>query len=629
MERKRTWLPPRPTRWSCPCNNPIWPPFPRHAKRIWPLLRMMNCAAAGLDGRPWPWWPASLHGSFFVAHGAWDTLGNNPSICACSVSWFSILHLVFCVEPLAFQMPIWLPIPRHAKRIWPLLPMTDCAAAGLDGRPLPWWPASLHGSFFLAHGAWDTLGNSPSICTCSDSWFPILHLVRLPCGTTCLLNAMNGSCWSHWMCNFQQWHDVWGIGANCWPNALIAYQLHCLLQSNHELRWFWLSSPWQVTGEAVVVHMWCACWGTWDRFCCQTDWSWQQMLILTTFVFLSLFKINCFIRIDASHVDEIFHLIPDKQLPTTSLPCKHHPPFVLQFDQCSTWDTFCCQTDWSWQQMLVSKAFLILSLFKINCFIRLDASHLDEIFHLISSQPAHDNHPSMQAPSTFCSPVWSLWQIGLLLSSDGSDAHWHGEINAVVNLQSEDFNCFDGRWATSSFLCHMMVHAKLCKMHRQLNISSCSCLHRSFATTNHPDGGTSNWLDNNCKWHWNEWANLFCNSTLCCKFAKVNCGCQIGGIGSQWRELSPLSILKITTTPKQSQRPRTRKQWDWNKEFANMWVEQMIVLREMRCGWGRGCRQQGRQLSHGRTKALLGVFGSSFPLCNCTTSIPKQRRSQN
>lgn len=140
MERKRTWLPPRPTRWSCPCNNPIWPPFPRHAKRIWPLLRMMNCAAAGLDGRPWPWWPASLHGSFFVAHGAWHTLGNSPSICTCSDSWFPILHLVFHVEPLA----LWMPWTTVVGVIECAISNNDmaCGALGPIVGPMPSLPAN-------------------------------------------------------------------------------------------------------------------------------------------------------------------------------------------------------------------------------------------------------------------------------------------------------------------------------------------------------------------------------------------------------------------------------------------------------------------------------------------------------
>ena len=47
----------------------------------------------------------------------------------------------------------------------------------------------------------------------------------LLCAMTCLLNAINGAYWSHWMCNFQQLYVVFGIGANAWLNAIIAHQL--------------------------------------------------------------------------------------------------------------------------------------------------------------------------------------------------------------------------------------------------------------------------------------------------------------------------------------------------------------------------------------------------------------------
>ena len=52
----------------------------------------------------------------------------------------------------------------------------------------------------------------------------------LSCGVTCLLNTVKGSYWSHTMCNWQQFYVVWGVGSNCWINAIISYQIHNLLK---------------------------------------------------------------------------------------------------------------------------------------------------------------------------------------------------------------------------------------------------------------------------------------------------------------------------------------------------------------------------------------------------------------
>jgi hypothetical protein len=85
----------------------------------------------------------------------------------------------------------------------------------------------------------------------------------LLCGITCLLNAINGSYWSHWMCNFQQWYCVWGIGSNCWLNAIITYELHKLLKNSHQRRRYTIPSRRTVTLQALAVYLYCAFLGTW------------------------------------------------------------------------------------------------------------------------------------------------------------------------------------------------------------------------------------------------------------------------------------------------------------------------------------------------------------------------------
>ena len=89
----------------------------------------------------------------------------------------------------------------------------------------------------------------------------------LLCGTTCLLNALKGAYWSHSMCNFQQFYVVFGIGANAWINAIIAYQLHMILEHSKSRRRYIIPSTRQVTVHAMAVYLWCiflGCWGLVD-----------------------------------------------------------------------------------------------------------------------------------------------------------------------------------------------------------------------------------------------------------------------------------------------------------------------------------------------------------------------------
>ena len=88
----------------------------------------------------------------------------------------------------------------------------------------------------------------------------------LLCGITCLMNAIHGSYWSHWMCNFQQWYCVWGIGSNCWINAIITWELHKLLKCCQQTKRYTIPPPQRVTCQALTVYLCCAFLGTWGLF---------------------------------------------------------------------------------------------------------------------------------------------------------------------------------------------------------------------------------------------------------------------------------------------------------------------------------------------------------------------------
>lgn len=88
----------------------------------------------------------------------------------------------------------------------------------------------------------------------------------LLCALTCLLNALNGAYWSHWMCNFQQFYVVFGIGANAWLNCIIAHQLHMILQHSSTRRRYKLPTRRRVTFHAVAVYLWCFFLGSWGIY---------------------------------------------------------------------------------------------------------------------------------------------------------------------------------------------------------------------------------------------------------------------------------------------------------------------------------------------------------------------------
>jgi hypothetical protein len=99
------------------------------------------------------------------------------------------------------------------------------------------------------------------------------------CGITCLLNALNGAYWSKWMCNFQQFYVVFGIGANAWLNAVVAYQLHKMLRNSHNRRRYKLPSKRQVTMQALAVYAWCSFLGSWGIYEAPQDFPFHSGLV--------------------------------------------------------------------------------------------------------------------------------------------------------------------------------------------------------------------------------------------------------------------------------------------------------------------------------------------------------------
>lgn len=79
----------------------------------------------------------------------------------------------------------------------------------------------------------------------------------LLCALTCLLNALNGSYYSHAMCNLQQFYVVFGIGANAWLNAIIAHQLHKILRQSRTRQRYKLPTRRRVTLQSLAVYAWC------------------------------------------------------------------------------------------------------------------------------------------------------------------------------------------------------------------------------------------------------------------------------------------------------------------------------------------------------------------------------------
>ena len=80
----------------------------------------------------------------------------------------------------------------------------------------------------------------------------------LLCGTTCLLNYLKGSYFAHWMCSFQSWYCVWGIGSNTWINAIITYQLHKLLVCSNRRERYKIPTLGTARNHALMVYAYTA-----------------------------------------------------------------------------------------------------------------------------------------------------------------------------------------------------------------------------------------------------------------------------------------------------------------------------------------------------------------------------------
>ena len=88
----------------------------------------------------------------------------------------------------------------------------------------------------------------------------------LCCGVTCLLNALNGEYWSTWMCNFQTFYCVFGIGANAWLNAVIAFQLHRMLKFSRGRRRYTPPKIVHILRQTGIVYVYTAFLGTWGIY---------------------------------------------------------------------------------------------------------------------------------------------------------------------------------------------------------------------------------------------------------------------------------------------------------------------------------------------------------------------------
>lgn len=85
----------------------------------------------------------------------------------------------------------------------------------------------------------------------------------LSCGITCLLNAINGEYWAAWMCTFQQWYCVFGIGSNAWLNACVVRELYTMLRFSNQRRRYKSPTRVHVMQQALLVFLFIGFLGTW------------------------------------------------------------------------------------------------------------------------------------------------------------------------------------------------------------------------------------------------------------------------------------------------------------------------------------------------------------------------------
>jgi len=77
------------------------------------------------------------------------------------------------------------------------------------------------------------------------------------CTVGCALNAINGQYWSEAACRAQSVYIVWGAGANCWLNAVVAYEIRKMMLSSHIRKRYFPPTRKFVSIQAAVVYVYC------------------------------------------------------------------------------------------------------------------------------------------------------------------------------------------------------------------------------------------------------------------------------------------------------------------------------------------------------------------------------------
>ncbi|CAB9526160.1 expressed unknown protein [Seminavis robusta] len=86
------------------------------------------------------------------------------------------------------------------------------------------------------------------------------------CFFTCSLSAAKGRYYSEWMCSFQAFYLTFGFTANCWMNAVIAYEVYRLLRLSSRRERYLPPTRTQVYRQVAVVYIYATFWsllGVW------------------------------------------------------------------------------------------------------------------------------------------------------------------------------------------------------------------------------------------------------------------------------------------------------------------------------------------------------------------------------
>ena len=83
------------------------------------------------------------------------------------------------------------------------------------------------------------------------------------------------------MCRFQSWYLVFGLSANAWVNALIAREIHKLLQSSRRMIRYQPPTIKQAAQRCLLAYAFCAFLGMW----CILSIDWIPLKVDTQFGF--------------------------------------------------------------------------------------------------------------------------------------------------------------------------------------------------------------------------------------------------------------------------------------------------------------------------------------------------------